>query len=703
LIKLKEHVFDGTSKTDDWMTFKAGFKAVVGDRHMPDSQKLFMLLDMLEGEPKRIARRLAGEEYDSESYYITWNALEENYGGIARARKQIFQRIEAFPKITKFNKDNTLELSSLLSNIIRRFSNEQGLMDEGGVLNNMVKKLIPEYELPNYFLEIARQRKADTLQEFYSFLESKRVALKLASIYLMKEESRTFYTGHSAQSETFEENQCRNSDGVFVAQRGFQDTLKTEASQFGPSSPSGSAQVGSKAPLRETKVEPQKKVTSDVSKEKEKCSFCEADHRLWQCDKFKMLELTNKYTHIKNNRLCYHCLGAGHRARECKFFTDRKCGLQRCDKYHHRLLHNFQEGDKTLLSVEMFLAYEMAEQVDEEVPVICNHIQTAFAEREDYCAIRTTTVVLSCNGKKRRVVGAMDPCSNSTNIDADFAKEMSLVVEQTGIEREINFLERKAVISSEIVSFMLSPLNSDVRYPVKAFTIKDLVSGTPVIDWNKVADEFPHLKGAEIPKADPKDKVQILLGTDYAHLNGTLHGIIGRDFEPIAEYTKLGWAFSGRVKNFQIQQSTAIQFGIATVRSLSFCTFVNRDVSPLKLTCRKVVGPVILGGPEFYSSQVGEELGTILENSYSLTMSSPFTQVEKEQDAVTQTAQGSDEPGLSIYLSIEPSIEEGLHELDELVRKNWELEAVGLVEKVPRFSGDIKERSQKQWTKAERL
>jgi hypothetical protein len=156
LIKLDKHVFDGTSKTDDWMTFKAGFKAVVGDRQMPDSQKLFMLLDMLEGEPKRIAKRLAGEEYDSESYLVAWNALEENYGGIHRARKRVFQLIESFPKITKFNKDNTLELSSLLSNILRQYSNEQGLMDEGGVLNSVVKKLIPDFELPRYFREIAR-------------------------------------------------------------------------------------------------------------------------------------------------------------------------------------------------------------------------------------------------------------------------------------------------------------------------------------------------------------------------------------------------------------------------------------------------------------------------------------------------------------------------------------------------------------------
>ena len=92
---------------------------------------------------------------------------------------------------------------------------------------------------------------------------------------------------------------------------------------------------------------------------------------------------------------------------------------------------------------------------------------------------------------------------------------------------------------------MLSPLNSDVQYPVKAFTVKNLISGTPVIDWKAVSEDYPHLRETKISAPKDEDRVHILLGTDFAHLNGTLKGLIGQDFEPIAELTKLGWAFSG--------------------------------------------------------------------------------------------------------------------------------------------------------------
>ena len=171
----------------------------------------------------------------------------------------------------------------------------------------------------------------------------------------------------------------------------------------------------------------------------------------------------------------------------------------------------------------------------------------------------------------------MDSCSNTTNIDADLAKEMGLLVEESGIEREINFLERKVTVTSDIVSFMLSPLDGHTSYKLKAYTIKDLVSGTPVVDWLQVSNDFPHLKSAEIPKVQRDDKVQILLGTDYSHLNGVMHGLIGRDFEPIAESTKLGWAFSGRVKNSQILASSVSNFGNAIRKSFGFCTFLNLD------------------------------------------------------------------------------------------------------------------------------
>jgi hypothetical protein len=184
LFKPERHTFDATPKTEQWTIFRASFDAAVGSRRMADSAKLLMLLDLLGGETKKIAQRIAGEEYNTRSYIQVWHTLEEHYGGLNRAKKGILHKLETFPKIAKFNKDNALEYSSLLLNILNKYANQgPGLIDEGGVLSSLAKKIIPEHEVVTYFQKLAEYDRPDNLLEFYKFIEQRRIALNLASAH----------------------------------------------------------------------------------------------------------------------------------------------------------------------------------------------------------------------------------------------------------------------------------------------------------------------------------------------------------------------------------------------------------------------------------------------------------------------------------------------------------------------------------------
>jgi hypothetical protein len=169
LFKPERHTFDATPKTEPWTTFRALFDAAVGSRRMPDAQKLLMLIDLLSGEPKKIARRIAGDVYDTRSYIQVWHTLEEHYGGLNCAKKDVLHKLETFPKITKFNKDNALEFSSLLLNILNKYANQgPGLTDEGGVLSSLAKKIIPEFKVVIYFQKLAEY---DRPQKSYGVLQ----------------------------------------------------------------------------------------------------------------------------------------------------------------------------------------------------------------------------------------------------------------------------------------------------------------------------------------------------------------------------------------------------------------------------------------------------------------------------------------------------------------------------------------------------
>ena len=78
------------------------------------------------------------------------------------------------------------------------------------------------------------------------------------------------------------------------------------------------------------------------------------------------------------------------------------------------------------------------EYVRTETVLMAHQIHHSL-EHDEYIAIQITTALLSNNGTERRVVIAMDLCSNSTNIDVEFAKEMGLHIEETGLVETSTF------------------------------------------------------------------------------------------------------------------------------------------------------------------------------------------------------------------------------------------------------------------------
>ena len=154
-MKVEPIVFDGTPATEGWTRWKHSYATLIGNRNYDDGTKLFLLMQQLKGEPLKIAESLSTSEFTTRTYRIVWQALEENYGGVERIRNSVFNQIESFEKLKKFNKDNTLRLLNLLIVIEDKFSDESGLIDQRGVLNAQIKRIIPPDELTNYFLELA--------------------------------------------------------------------------------------------------------------------------------------------------------------------------------------------------------------------------------------------------------------------------------------------------------------------------------------------------------------------------------------------------------------------------------------------------------------------------------------------------------------------------------------------------------------------
>jgi hypothetical protein len=74
-----------------------------------------------------------------------------------------------------------------------------------------------------------------------------------------------------------------------------------------------------------------------------------------------------------------------------------------------------------------------------------------------------------------------------------------------------------------------------------------LVEGTPVPDWVNASNRYPYLKRTNPQFPEMEDTCVILLGGDYVRLMSGPDQARGKSInEPLAEFTPLGWAYTGR-------------------------------------------------------------------------------------------------------------------------------------------------------------
>jgi len=70
---------------------------------------------------------------------------------------------------------------------------------------------------------------------------------------------------------------------------------------------------------------------------RDKCSLCAESHRLADCKKFNDKNAADRVAHVREKRLCFGCLRAGHISKRC--FTKVACKVPGCSSKHHTMLH----------------------------------------------------------------------------------------------------------------------------------------------------------------------------------------------------------------------------------------------------------------------------------------------------------------------------------------------------------------------------
>ena len=240
-------------------------------------------------------------------------------------------------------------------------------------------------------------------------------------------------------------------------------------------------------------------------------------HKVFDCDKVKDISQRRKI--VSTKKLCYNCLGEGHRAIACK--SKRSC--KHCNSRHHTTI--CEKGDVS---------------------------STPTLTTQDKQVIHPT-VIVKVNGIKCRALldtGAGSAYASATIIDK--INKRPVRTEYRNIEMMMHTTTKHVKIYQVEVSDVEG--NHSINVEVSKVDKSVLIS-IPNPNYQSLCMEYDHLKDITINDIDTKNllPVHIVLGaSEYARIKTKTAQKLGQPGEPVAEKTKFGWTIISPGQDFGI-------------------------------------------------------------------------------------------------------------------------------------------------------
>ena len=276
-------------------------------------------------------------------------------------------------------------------------------------------------------------------------------------------------------------------------------------------------------------------IESDSSSTKKECAYCHSakhDHYLPNCESFSKLPINEREDFIKKEGRCFLCLRKGHRSRECK--KPHTC--KTCNESHPTVLHKTKN------------------QIDENVTArISMKVNTRCPTRSTTTSILPVWVSSKSDPKKEVLVYALaDTGSDATFIDNSVVKQLNLPIESH------TQLKIETIVDQER-SFHISTIQSDIQVRgymsneyidlPSTYSVPNIPLRDDSIPTKQTAENWPHLHEIKSELPPPLNiEMGLLIGHDCHKAFIPREIKVGRDDEPFAVKTDLGWSVMGPSK-----------------------------------------------------------------------------------------------------------------------------------------------------------
>lgn len=490
-----------------FIEWKSSFMSLIDQQGISAANKLFYLKKYVSGPARKC---LEGTFYrnDEEAYKDAWDKLNQRYGQAFVIQRAFRDKLTNWPRIMSKDAEGLRNFADFISACTLAIPHVKGLE----ILNDCKENQKLIQKLPDWAAARWNRHVTKTLmdgKEFPSFsdfaaflsLEAEVACNPVTSIHALRSLEASGDKGNLRETK-------RNKASVF----------NTKTSVQNDECVSTKAHV---TPL---------------------CMLCQDTHQLHTCPVLINMPLKERRTFVKDNKLCYGCLKQGHSAKDCR----RRLTCDACNKGHPSCLHD--ENYNKDLRRERYVNTKNA---------TCGTSQSATAMSLNVARegqyVSTSMIVpvwvsSAANPLKEKLVYALlDTQSDTIFIDHDVSHELQADASPVKLKLT-TMMSKNAVVNSEKVSGLLVRGYSSptfIQLP-PAYT-KDYIPANrehiPTCETAKcwshlspIIDEVPPLLNCE---------VGLLIGYTCPRALAPKQVILGKDNEPYAIQTELGWSIVG--------------------------------------------------------------------------------------------------------------------------------------------------------------
>lgn len=230
---------------------------------------------------------------------------------------------------------------------------------------------------------------------------------------------------------------------------------------------------------------------------------------------------------IRETKVCQNCL----RKHNGTCRHQNVCGVNGCTYLHHPLLH-----------IEQTEAPRSISQADAAEDISCNVHQTKTSD----VLFRIVPVVLHGPSKMVYTYAFIDDGSEITLMENSLAQELGLQGMQKALCLKWTGGASRMEDKSQKVQLAISPArNVSKKYQLSDVrTIHELKVRPQTLIASEMQSRFRHLTGISFDSYTEVSP-RILIGLDNAHLGYSFKSRKGKQSEPIAVKTRLGWTLYG--------------------------------------------------------------------------------------------------------------------------------------------------------------